>query len=285
MLAIRPKTLGASFAPVIVGSAVAFGEGQFSPLIFLITLMGAILLQIESNLVNDYFDFKKGSDTHERLGPTRVTSAGLVTPTQMKQAITFVAILSLLNGVALILLAGLPILLIGLASLACAFLYTAGPKPLAHMGLGDLFVFLFFGPIAVMGTTFAQTQNWSLSALLASLPIGILCVAILLVNNIRDYEEDKKTLKKTIVVRFGKSFGEKLYVNCLMLPFIIVLAGQYLKYFPPMTALVLLVFFLDNKITRDLIKAKGQEYNTLLARTAKFLVVFSILFAIGYIQK
>lgn len=284
LLAIRPKTLGASLAPVLVGSAIAFHEGTFSILIFVVTLIGAMLLQIESNLVNDYFDFKKGSDTKERLGPIRVTSAGLVSPEQMKRAILLVALMCILNGAILIALAGLPILIIGLVSLLCAFLYTAGPLPLAYLGLGDVFVFIFFGPVAVVGTVYAQTQNWSFSALLASLPIGVLSVAILLVNNLRDFEEDKKSAKKTIVVRFGKRFSEKLYGNCLMLPFVIVLIGQYFKYFPPMTSLVLLVFFIDRTLTRDLFKARGQEYNPLLARTAKFLVVFSFLFSIGYLQ-
>lgn len=283
MLAIRPKTLPASIAPVLVGTAISHHQHSFSLLVFVLTLMGALLLQIESNLVNDYFDYKKGADTKERLGPIRVTAAGLVSPEEMKLVIFVVALLSLIVGTFLILVSGLPILFIGLASLSCAFLYTAGPKPLAYLGLGDIFVFIFFGPVAVMGTVFAQTQNWTLQSLLASLPLGILAVSILLVNNLRDFNEDTKTSKKTIVVRFGKRFAEKLYANSLMLPFILVLLGQYFGSFPAQTALVLFVFLFDRTLTPDLLKAQGTQYNLILARTAKFLFLFSVLFSAGFV--
>lgn len=287
-LAIRPKTLGAGIAPVIVGTAMSnhllqsAGQGLSLWIAFL-CFAGAALLQIESNLVNDYFDFVKGSDTQNRLGPTRVTSAGLVTPKQMQLAIVIVAIMSLILGTLLIFEAGLVILAIGVVSLLFAFAYTAGPWPLAHLGLGDIFVFLFFGPVAVAGTVYAQTKTFSEVAVLASLPIGLLAVAILLVNNLRDFEEDRSTNKKTIIVRFGKKFGETFYALIIVLTPVYIFLMSLAGVFPFWCLLVGLAGLTDRQLVKDVLKANGAAYNPLLARTSKRLVIVSLLFSLGWL--
>jgi 1,4-dihydroxy-2-naphthoate octaprenyltransferase len=282
LLAIRPKTLGASLAPVILGSAISTTTVKVSWPLFGLTLLGAILLQIGSNLVNDYYDFLKGSDGHDRLGPTRVMQAGLVSATEMKNAIAAVFILATFVGAALIWVGGWPIFLIGVLSIACAIAYTAGPFPLAYLGLGDIFVFWFFGPVAVCGTYYLQTHRWDLEPFLMSLSLGALAVAILTVNNVRDYNEDLKSQKKTVVVRFGSDYGKFQYTACLLLSFILPTIYYYLGYSPCGTLLSLGLFLFSIPMIKSIWSSQGAALNKLLAQTAQFLVLYSLVNAYAW---
>lgn len=283
LLAIRPKTLMASVAPVLAGSSIAVYEGHWSLLNGLLALFGALLLQIESNFVNDYFDWKKGSDTKSRLGPTRVTSAGLIKPRSMKRAIALVALSAVVIGALLVASAGWEILAIGIAGLLCAFLYTAGPLPLAYLGLGDVFVFIFFGVIAVTGTTFVHTGAWSETALLASIPIGLVAVAILLVNNVRDFQEDSRSQKKTLVVRLGVGFGQKAFGACVILPPVYVAALALTGTLPLKTLLTLVTLPMGASLYWQVLNLKGASLNILLAQTGKLLFLFSLFLSLGFV--
>jgi 1,4-dihydroxy-2-naphthoate octaprenyltransferase len=205
ILASRPRTLTAAAAPVFLGSGLARGHGAFSVLPALAALGGALLIQIGTNLANDYYDHLRGGDTEERVGPTRVTQSGLIQPEAVKRATFFVLGLALIPGAYLVWIGGIPILLVGVASLVCAVAYTGGPFPLAYHGLGDLFVFLFFGLVAVGGTYWVQAFTFGPEVLLAGAGMGALTTAILVVNNLRDLETDERAGKKTVAVRLGHS--------------------------------------------------------------------------------
>lgn len=208
ILAARPKTLGAAVAPVLVGSTLGWKlSGEFCVWLMLATLGSCICLQIATNFFNDAVDAMKGSDTEERLGPVRITASGMMSAgAVMKAAVLFLGIASVM-GVALIWQCGWPILAIGIPSLWFCYGYTGGPVPLAYRGLGELFVVLFFGLIAVTGSAFVQSGQWHVEALVAGLQIGCLSTVLIAINNLRDVEEDTKTGKKTLAVRFGKTFA------------------------------------------------------------------------------
>lgn len=223
LLAARPKTLPAAAAPVIVGTAVAISEGVFSFGPALAALLGALLIQIGTNLANDVFDFKKGADTGERLGPMRVTQAGLLSPEQVMQGMWATFGLAVVVGLYLVYVGGWPIVLVGLLSIAAGIAYTGGPFPLGYNGLGDIFVFIFFGLVAVCGTYYVQAQAISRVAYFAAIPIGLLATAILVVNNLRDIETDKKVGKKTLAVRLGREGAQMEYVLLIGVAYIIPL--------------------------------------------------------------
>jgi 1,4-dihydroxy-2-naphthoate octaprenyltransferase len=201
--AIRPKTLFASISPILVGSAVAHHEGGFHLLAALVSLAVALLLQITSNLANDYFDFRKGAD-ESRVGPLRVMQAGLVSARQMQVAIGIAVALSIAGGLYLVARGGWPIFLLGLAAVICAVAYTGGPFPLGYHGLGDLFVFIFFGFVGVAGSAYVQTRDLTWLAIIASLPIACLATAIIVANNLRDIETDRAAGKRTLATRLGR---------------------------------------------------------------------------------
>ena len=204
ILAIRPKTLPAAAGPVIIGFALAYREGvHHFPSVILAALV-ALLIQAGTNMVNDYSDFKKGTDTDSRVGPVRVTQAGLISPRRMKIGMLVVLILIILFSIPLVLRGGVPILIIGVLSIISGILYTAGPFPLGYNGLGDIFVLIFFGPVATAGTYYVQTLELSQNSVLAGLGPGLLSVAILTINNLRDYDDDKATGKNTLVVLLGR---------------------------------------------------------------------------------
>lgn len=219
LLAIRPRTLSASVAPVAVGASLAAALGGFHAPSALAALAGALLIQIGTNLANDVLDFHKGADTAERLGPTRVTAAGLLAPRTVALGAAGAFAGAVLVGLYLVARGGLPILVIGLASLACGYLYTGGPHPLAYRGLGDLFVLLFFGLIAVAGTVYVQTGAWSLQALLLGLSVGALSVTILTANNLRDRATDALAGKRTLIVRLGDGWGRRYFAATVGLAF------------------------------------------------------------------
>ena len=216
ILAIRPKTLPAAASPVIVGSALAFVDGKFNFWPALAALLGSLLLQIISNVANDLFDFKRGADAGDRIGPTRVTQAGLLTPDQVQRGLNFLIGLTVLIGIYLVIHAGWPILVLGVVAIISAVAYTAGPFPLAYHGLGDIFVFVFFGLSATAGTYFVQAGSVSSATWWMASAIGLLIVAILVVNNLRDIESDRAAGKRTLAVRFGVQGTRLEYTFCFI---------------------------------------------------------------------
>ena len=214
--AARPKTLPAAIAPVAMGVAVAARDCVLHPLSAAAALVGALLMQVGTNFANDYYDGVKGTDTEARLGPQRVVQAGLVAPATMRRAFLATFGLAVLVGVYLVARAGWPILVIGISSVACGVLYTAGPKPLGYLGLGDVLVLAFFGPIATGGTYFVQALAWNEVALLCGVGPGLLAVALLTVNNLRDVEGDRVAGKRTLAVRFGPRFARVEFLGCLL---------------------------------------------------------------------
>src|SRR3712207_2941130 len=219
-MAARPRTLPAAVAPVLVGTALAATEGTFKPLTFVAALVGALFIQVGTNLSNDYSDARRGADTEDRLGPVRVTAGGLVPPRQVLIA-TYVAFAgAVLAGTYLIATAGWELLLVGVASILAGVLYTGGPRPYGYEGLGEVFVFLFFGVVAVSGSYFAQVERLSAAALALAVPVGLLASAILVVNNVRDLETDRRAGKRTLAVRLGRERTRALYVAMLALAFL-----------------------------------------------------------------
>ncbi len=283
-LTARPKTLGASIAPVLMGTALAIRSGEFHFLSAISALIGAMFIQILTNYANDYFDFFKGADKENRLGPVRATSAGWLTPKQMRICLIVLVILSLIPGAYLIYRGGIPILIIGVVSLVLAFAYTAGPLPLAYLGLGDIFVLIFFGPVAVLGTYYVQSLQVSLEGLLAGISAGCFSVAILTVNNYRDIDNDRNAGKRTLAVRFGKRFAEVEYgfallVSVLVIPLLLTIVKNGQK-----DMLFLIIFILPALyLVRAMVRLKRSELNLLLANTTKLLLAYSIVFSILWI--
>lgn len=282
-LAARPKTLPAAIAPVLVGSALAYAEGHFSPLPALAALLGALLIQIGTNFANDYFDFLKGVDTAQRKGPVRVLQSGLISPQELRAGIAMVFGLAALAGLYLAWIAGWPVLVIGALSLLCALAYSGGPYPLASHGLGDVFVFLFFGLVAVGGTYYVQALSFSSWALLAAVPVGALITAIIVVNNIRDIETDAQARKRTLAVMMGPQASKLEYAVLLdlayVMPLVMWLNGWSAWVLLPWASLPLGVW-----LTMTMSKAQeGPAFNQLLAQTAQLALAFSALLALGLI--
>src|SRR5262245_773553 len=203
-MAARPRTLPAAAAPVLVGTAYAGTLGTFRPLTFVATLLGALFIQIGTNLSNDYSDARRGADTEDRLGPVRVTAGGLVPPRQVLIATYITFGLAVVCGAYLVYVAGPVLLLIGAASILAGILYTGGPRPYGYEGLGEVFVFLFFGIVAVAGSYFVQVEKLEWEAFALAVPVGLLAAAILVVNNVRDIDTDRRAGKRTLAVRLGR---------------------------------------------------------------------------------
>ena len=275
----RPKTLIAGISPVLIGTVLAFPV--FDPFIFLLTILFAATIQIGTNFANDYLDFLKGSDRSDRKGPRRATAEGLLSAKTMTIATIFTFFLSGILGFYLSLTGGYFIACLAVISIICGYFYTGGPYPLAYVGLGDLFVLIFFGIVATAGTFFLQTGVLTPTILIASLAPGLFSLAILVCNNLRDYEEDKISNKRTTVVRFGIKFGQSLYAISLMLassvPLLIVMLHSDRAY-------VLLACFTLVKAI-PLIRLSHQEEidPTLLPKTAKLLVMYTFLFCLGWL--
>jgi 1,4-dihydroxy-2-naphthoate octaprenyltransferase len=283
LLAARPKTLPAAAAPVLLGIALAYKDGVFAFLPALAALSGALLIQIGTNLANDYYDFKHGADTRERLGPLRVTQAGLLKPEETRLGMWVTFGVAALIGVYLVWTAGWVVVLIGLASIVAGIAYTGGPFPLGYNGLGDLFVFLFFGLVAVGGTYFVQAETVTREVMLSAVPIGLLATAILVVNNLRDIDTDKKVGKQTLAVRLG--------VEGTRTEFIALVAGAYLVTFllaltgvsPPGVLLSWLSLVLTVRLVRTVRKVRGKALNEALAGAGRLELVFAVLYAVGLI--
>ena len=281
LTAIRPKTLWAAFAPVLIGGAMAVEAGVFHFVSALLALIGAVCIQIATNFYNDFADFEKGADTDDRKGPTRVTQSGWVSPQSMRVATFLVFGLAVLSGIYLMFRGGVPIIIIGILSIVSGVMYTAGKYSLAYVGLGDLFVLIFFGPVAVGGTYYVQALGINLTVLVAGIAPGLLAVAILLVNNIRDREEDRLAGKKTIVVRYGHTFGISCYAfsifGAALIPLLLFLmSGTHVW-----ALLAMLILFPGWINLSKLIKTPpSPKLNPILGATARLLLIYSVIFAI-----
>lgn len=280
-MAIRPRTLPAALAPVAVGCAVAQAEGAFHTLPALAALAGAFLLQIAVNLANDYFDFKSGVDTAERLGPVRVTQSGLIAPSVVRGAMLATLASAGLIGFYLMTVGGWPIALIGAASVVGVLGYSGGPFPLASRGLGDICVFIFFGPVAVIGTHYVQALYFSWAALIMSLPPGLLITAILVVNNLRDIETDRAAGKRTLAVMIGPVNTRCEYALLVTLAYLIPLIASLAGDYPAWSQLPLLSLPLAWRCSQLVFTASGRDLNKGLGQTAMLALVFSLLLAAG----
>jgi 1,4-dihydroxy-2-naphthoate octaprenyltransferase len=281
-MAARPRTLPAGIAPVLVGTALAGFEHVFHPLRFVAALLGSIFIQVGANLSNDYSDARRGADADDRLGPVRVTAGGLVPPRQVLIA-TYVSFgIAVLIGIYLIIVAGWLLLAIGAASILAGVLYTGGPRPYGYEGLGEVFVFLFFGVVAVAGSYFVQLKNLTWEALVLSVPVGLIAVAILIVNNIRDVDSDRRAGKKTLAVRMGRERTRGFYAVTLGLAFLVTLVTWG---FGPLTAWVALPWLtipLAVKLVRTVAtRSDGPSLNGALAGTGQLQLVFCVLLSIG----
>lgn len=285
LIAARPKTLAAAIAPVLLGTAFAVEAGAFHALAATCALLGAILIQIGTNFSNDYVDYLKGADTSERTGPLRVTQAGLVEPETMRRATALVFALAVLAGSYLIWRGGWPILAIGLASILFGILYTAGGRfSLAYLGVADFFVLVFFGPVAVSGTYYVQALEVTPAAVVAGLGPGLLATAILLVNNVRDVEEDRRAGKRTLVVRLGRRAGVWLYGACIVVAGLIPIGLFLWGGASPWSMMAALVVPLGARGVRRLARSRdAAELNGLLARTGQLLLLYCVLFGLGWL--
>ena len=282
-LAVRVKTLPAAISPVILGTALAFRDGQIHTLIFSMTLLAAILIQIGANFANDVYDFLKGTDREDRLGQTRATQTGVISPKQMKTAMWLTFTMAILVGFYLAWIGGWTIVIIGLTSIAAGIAYTGGPYPLGYHGFGDIFVFLFFGLIAVPGTYYLQTGTATETSLWLGVALGMLSTAILVVNNVRDMETDIISGKRTLAVQLGKSFSYIEYAVLVILPFTIPIYICW--YTRDNIALLITIFSLPIAVHLiiQLISNTGRELNNVLVGTARLLFIFTILFSLGLI--
>ena len=282
VLASRLKTLTAAISPVLVGVSLAIHDGEFQPFIAFMTLLAAVLIQIGANFANDVYDFLNGSDREDRLGPTRATQSGLISPEDMKKGMWLVFSLAICVGFYLASIGGWPIVWIGLASIASAIAYTGGPYPLGYHGWGDVFVFVFFGMIAVPGTYYLQLGFVSYDSILFGIPLGALSTATLIVNNLRDADTDIKSGKRTLAVRFGKTFVKIEYIIMMVVAFATPI---YILQFWDELSLYIILFLLpiSVRLIQSLYNETGVLLNPVLVNTAEFLFHFSILLSIGLI--
>jgi 1,4-dihydroxy-2-naphthoate octaprenyltransferase len=281
-MAARVRTLPAAVAPVLVGTSLALGAGEFHPLAFVAALLGAVFIQVGTNLSNDYSDARRGADTEDRLGPVRVTAGGLVPPRQVLIATYVTFGLAVACGAYLVAVAGPELLAVGAASILAGVLYTGGPRPYGYEGLGEVFVFLFFGIVAVAGSYFVQVQELPWEAFVCAVPVGLLASAILVVNNVRDLETDRRAGKRTLAVRLGRERTRRLYAA--------MLAGAYLTAPLPwllgsMSAWLLLPWAsapLALKLTRVVRgRTDGAALNEALAGTGALQLLFCLLYSAG----
>src|SRR5947207_3100461 len=281
-MAARVRTLPASVAPVLVGTSLALGAGTFHALAFVAALLGAVFIQVGTNLSNDYSDARRGADAEDRLGPVRVTAGGLVPPRQVLVA-TYVSFgLAVLCGVYLIWLAGPILLAIGAASILAGILYTGGPRPYGYEGLGEVFVFLFFGIVAVTGSYYVQVENLEWEAFALAVPVGLLASAILVVNNVRDIDTDRRAGKRTLVVRIGRVGGRRLYAAMLALAFVSPVVIWAAGGLSAWILLALLALPLAPPLMRTVgTRTDGASLNGALAGTGRLLAVYSLLLSIG----
>lgn len=284
LLAARIPTLSAAVTPVLVGSAAAWSYGSFRPAVMAAALISSILIQVGANLANDLFDFKKGADTEKRLGPVRVTQAGLLTPQQVERGMWITFGLAVVAGLYLIAVGGWPILAVGLISIAAGILYTGGPWPLAYHGLGDAFVFVFFGIVAVCGTYYVHTGTLDPLAFVASLPVGMIVTAILVANNLRDIETDRAAGKRTLAVRLGARATKAQYILLLTLAYLITLWMGLVGWSSSLFWLPWLTLPLAIRLIRIVLTKTGRELIPALKGTGALHLLFGLLFAASLLR-
>ena len=296
VIAARPQTLPAAASPVVVGTGLAVHDGVFAIFPAIAALVGAALIQIGTNFANDYYDAVQGADTEEREGFTRVTAGGLIAPETVKRAMYLTFAAAILLGTYLVYVGGVPIVIIGLLSVASGIAYTGGPYPLGYHGLGDLFVFVFFGLVAVAGTYYVQAaavlagpfpvgippETLPIAAIVAALPIAALSTDILVVNNVRDKEEDATTGKRTLAVRFGYGFARAQFVALLVLAYAVPVWFLLRPEYAVAVALPYLTLPYAIAITRTMLtETAGEVLNPTLERTGRLLAGYAVLFAVG----
>jgi len=283
LLASRPKTLLAAVVPVMVGSALAISMKKFFLPYSIVALLCSILIQIGTNFTNDLYDFLKGSDTVKRKGPRRVLASGLISVSEMRIAIILVFGLTFLLGLYLVYSVGILILWVGIFSIFTGIIYTAGPYPLAYNGLGDIFVFIFFGIIGTMGTFYLHTQEISILSFIVSIPVGALITNILVVNNFRDIEEDREANKRTLAVILGREFSRWQFIILIILSYLTSFS-LYLQFdfnfwiFLPFATIPISIILI-----RMLYTFKGEELNKTLELSAKFAGIFGLCFSLSLI--
>jgi 1,4-dihydroxy-2-naphthoate polyprenyltransferase len=279
-MAARVRTLPASVAPVLVGTALGAVDGDFRPLAFAAALAGAIAIQVGTNLSNDYSDARRGADTEDRLGPVRVTAGGLMPPKRVLVG-TYVAFgVAVAAGLYLAAEAGWELLVVGAASILAGVLYTGGPRPYGYEGLGELFVFLFFGIVAVAGSYFVQTEDLRWEAFALAVPVGLLAAAILVVNNIRDIDTDRRAGKRTLAVKLGRERSRRLFAAMVALSFVV--PPLLVAALSPWLLLALAALPLAPPLLRTVSsRTDGLALNRALAGTGRLLAMFSVLLAVG----
>ncbi len=282
-MAIRPRTLPAAAAPVVVGAVMAWHDGVGHAFAAGCALAGALLIQIGTNLANDYFDFQKGADTPERIGPVRVTQAGLIAPATVRNSFILAFALAAAVSLYLVVRGGWPVVAVGVCSIAAGILYTAGRHALGYLGLGDIFVLVFFGPVAVAGTYYVQALRLDPAAVVAGIGPGLLSTAILCVNNLRDIDADRKAGKRTLAVRFGRVFARWEYFLCLLGASLVPLWFMAGPHAHPGTLLAALTLLCAAPVIRSVfVLDDGPGLNKALAATGKVLLIYAALFSIGW---
>ena len=283
LMAARLRTLPAAIAPVLVGTALAYELFDvFKAGAFIAAMLGSILIQVGTNLSNDYSDARRGADAEDRLGPVRVTAGGLVPPKQVLMATYITFGLAILCGTYLIATAGIELLFVGIASIAAGVLYTGGPKPYGYEGLGEIFVFLFFGIVAVTGSTFAQTETWPWEAFVLAVPVGLLASAILVVNNVRDMDSDKRAGKRTLAVRLGRERGRMLYAAMVFGSYLVAPLPWLLGPLSPWLMFTWLTLPLAVKLVRTVREhTDGPTLNEALAQTGALQLAFCLVLSAG----
>jgi 1,4-dihydroxy-2-naphthoate octaprenyltransferase len=281
-MAARVRTLPAAIAPVLVGTALAGYIHVFHPLRFLAALVGAIFIQVGTNLSNDYSDARRGADSDDRLGPVRVTAGGLVPPGQVLRA-TYVSFgIAVLAGIYLTVVAGWQLLIVGAASIAAGVLYTGGPRPYGYEGLGELFVFLFFGIVAVAGSYFAQVEHLSWEAFALAVPVGLIAAGILVVNNVRDIDTDRRAGKRTLAVRLGRLRTRVLYAAMIYGAFLLAPVTWLFGPLRPWVLLPWLTLPLAAQVVRTVRnRTDGPSLNQALAQTGMLQLAFCVLLSAG----
>jgi 1,4-dihydroxy-2-naphthoate polyprenyltransferase len=282
LMAARVRTLPAAIAPVLVGTALAGYLHVFHPLRFVAALVGAMFIQIGTNLSNDYSDARRGADTEDRLGPVRVTAGGLVPPRQVLIATYLTFGVAVLAGVYLVVVAGWQLLVVGAASILAGVLYTGGPKPYGYEGLGEVFVFLFFGIVAVAGSFFVQTKHLDWEAFALAVPVGLIAAGLLVVNNVRDIETDRRAGKRTLAVRLGRRRTRRLFAAMIYLAYVLTPVTWVFGPLEPWLFLPWLTLPLAARVVRTVrTRTDALSLNQTLARTGQLQLIFCVLLSAG----
>ena len=273
--AARLKTLPVCFCPDILAISLSMNSPGFNPIIAGVILFCVLCIQVGTNFANDYYDFIKGADTSDRVGPARMTQSGAISPSAMKQATWLMFLLAALSGLYLVIYGGWPILAIGLLSLFFGLIYTAGPFALAYIGGAEIVSYLFFGPVSVIGAFYLLTGSWDFNLAFIGSGIGLITTALLVVNNTRDIESDRKVNKKTWAVRFGPVFSYIEYILCLYSP--IILLDYVTEDSTEQMIFMLFLVFIAMLLTKKFGKATASVYNRLLGLTSAYLILYTTI--------